>query len=510
MPGESVKLIKDRPFIARRELRDITLDSDARTRREGEWIGVREVIKWNAFQASSAYVDQAKKFVKPQLYPKTQEEKEGDDRDGDTSEKEWVEIYTMWDKGTRKKYVMTTGYPGYLNSDDEEGEDWPYELEYKSDTFPIAVHDAKRDRNTPYSWSEFKAYESQVIELNRIRQALQVHVKAALPKYVFTDAFGNKQVVNKVMNARSDEATLVDNLEAIKQLPVADMPADNFKMSQMAKEDLLDVSGLLEYQGAPQADTATEASIMEGRSKMRKTMRSRLWEQFVVEIGAKLAQLCQQNMDESIAVEIAGPVGIEWLHVTKEQIQGEFFFDIEPGVMEYKNQAIRMQQMLKLMEVTAGDPNMNRRGMIAKIAKEMDITPEDVIVPVDQLPKPPPPEPTLKVKDIDPLSITDPALLNALVLAALRQNGVDVGPMVDKVAGSDRISAEHPMQKILSLLGNKGGQPGPKPLEPGQVAPQLKGLPGGKDVASNGLNPNGNMSLPPVVGNLNQGGNSHG
>lgn len=505
--GPQVTTLKDRPFIIRREFRNIFLDPDARSRRECRWIAIEEVMKWNDFVASSQFTDDAKEKVKPQLYPKTEMDKESGERPDDQSEKEWVQIFTIWDAESRKKFVVTEGYPGYLNSETEEGEEWPYEMEYKEDPFPICIHDAKRDRSTPYSWSEFKAYEPQILELNRLRQAEQIHVRAALPKYIYQAAFGNRQQVNKVMNAKSDEATEVENLDAFRQLPIAEIPVDHHKMAATAKEDLIEISGLNEYQGIV-ANTATEASIEEGRSKMRKTMRSRLWEQFVVEIGGKLAQLCQQNMDEAIAVEIAGPQGIEWLHVTKEQIQGEFFFDIEPGVMEYKNEALRLQQALKFVELVGNDPNIDKREMIAKVARMFDFAPEDIMVALDKMPPPAPPEPMLKFKDIDPLAIDDAALMNAVLLAALRQNGVDVGPMIDQLAGSDKIGSGDPMQQILSMLKGGGG----KPPMPGGGAPNLKALPGGggKDMAGNGANPNGNPNLPPVVGNLNQGGNPNG
>lgn len=518
--GEQVTTIKDRPFVVRREFRNITLDSDARGPREGRWYGCEEVILWNDFQASSAYTDKAKAAVQPQLYPKG-EEKENDERDGDTSEKEWVRIYTVWDRDAMKKYVLTDNYPGYLNSDDEDGEPWPYEMEYKDDPFPLCIHHAKRDRNTPYSWSEFRAYEPQIKELNRNRQALQIHVKASLPKYMATQALGEKQQINKLVNAKSDEITIVGNPQALMVVPVAEMPKDSYQMAVMSKEDLLDVSGLQEYQGGSLADTATEASIIEGRSKMRKTMRSKLWEQFVVEIGAKLAMLCQQNMDEAVAVEIAGPQGIEWLHVTKEQIQGEFFFDIEGGSMEYKNEAVRMQQFLKFSELMAQDQNVDKRALISKGAQMFDFQPEDILIPLDKMPPPAPPEPLIKFKDIEPLAINDPALMNQFVLTALRQNGVDVNAIVDEKTGAEEIGSNGMMAKLLlaakgakqakiAEAGVPGSQTGPKPLSPGETAPQARPSMSGKDMAGAGANPNGNPALPPVQGNLNQGGNPNG
>jgi hypothetical protein len=506
----SVVTIKDRPFVERRDFRMVFLDPDAKRRKDCRWIALEEVLPFNDFLASSKFTDKAKAAVKAQTYPKNDDDKNWMGRPEDQSEREWVQIYTIWDKDTRKKFVVTKDYPGYLNSEGAEGEDWPYEIEYKSDPFPISIHDAKRDRNSPYSWSEFKAYEPQILELNRIRQSIQIHVKRALPKIIYTSQAGDKAAINKLMNARTDEATMLDNISegAIGTLKNAEIPKDLYNFNTMAKDDLLNVSGLFEYQNSSGiADTATEASMIEGRSEVRKTMRSKLWEQFVVEIFAKLAQLCQQNMDEAIAVEIAGQQGVDWLHVTKDQIQGEFFFDVEPGIMEYKNESLRKQQLLKFAELTAGDPNVNRRGMLGKVADELDLQPEDVILPIDQIPPAPPPPPTLKFKEIDVLAINDSALQNAVLLEALKENGVDIGALVAKIAGTDKLGAGKP-QDLL-------GEPPPSPEQGGAHPggkPPLKALQGGsgKDMAGMGANPNGNPNLPPVKGNLNAGGNPAG
>lgn len=493
----SVVTIKDQPFFVRRDFRHIYLDNDVPRRKDCRWIAVEEVIPFNDFLANPTYTDKAKKKVKPQHRPSDEEEEKKNwmGREESRTEKEWLQIFTIWDKETRKKYVVCKDYPGYLNSDDSSGEDWPYEIDYKGDIFPLCLHDAKKDRFSPYSWSEFKAYEPQIIELNRIRQSIQIHVKRALPRLIFTSQAGSKQQIQKLMNSRTDEATQLDSLSdsAIKPFGNAEIPPDLYKFNEIAKDDLLNVSSLFEYQNQSIANTATEASLIEGRSNVRKAMRTKLWEQYVVEIFAKLAQLCQQNMDEAVAIQVAGQNGIEWLHVTKEQIQGDYFFDIEPGVMEYKNEDLRKQQLLKFAELSAGDPNVNRRALLMKLADLLDMQPEDVILTPDQIPPPAPPPPTVKFKEIDILAINDSAIQNAVLIEAMKENGIDVSPLIEHLSGA-------------AAVGNAGGPApgGPKPPHPGPG--NLTSLPGGKQ----NLSPNGNPAAPPVKGNLNAGGNPAG
>lgn len=496
----SVVTIKDQPFFLRRDFRHVYLDPDVMRRKDCRWIAVEEVIAFNDFLANPKFTDKAKKKIKPQARPNDEQEEKKNwlGRDEIMSEKEWLQIFTIWDRETKQKYVVAKDYPGYLNSDTVEGEPWPYEIDYKGDIFPLCIHDAKKDRFSPYSWSEFKAYEPQIIELNRIRQSIQIHVKRALPRIVFTEAAGKKDQIQKLMNSRTDEATMLESIsdQAIRPFGNAEIPPDLYKFNEIAKDDLLNVSSLFEYQNQSIANTATEASLIEGRSNVRKAMRTKLWEQYVVEVFAKLAQLCQQNMDESVAVQIAGQQGVEWLHITKEQIQGDYFFDIEPGVMEYKNEDLRKQQLLKFAELSQGDPNVNRRALLMKLADLLDMQPEDVILTPDQIPPPPPPPPNLKFKEIGILEVNDAALQNTILIDAMKQNGVDVSPEIEAHVGS------------MIVKNGPSGMPSPPGVKPPHPGPStgLKSIPGGKE----NLAPNGNPSAPPVRGNLNAGGNPAG
>ena len=495
-PGKKVITIKDRPFIDRRDFRNIVLDPDAKRLRDCRWIATEEVLHFNDFLSSSLYTEKAKSKVKAQMYPRDTEDKNWLGRDEDNGDKEWIQIYTIWDKDNRKKYCVTKEYMGYLNTDDEEGEDWPYDIDHNSDPYPFEFLEAKRDRMTPYSWSEFKAIEPQIQEVNRIRNAQYIHVKRTLPKYIYTDQVGTKADVAKLMNARSDEAVKLENLDSIRPLQNAEIPQDLWRFAQTARDDLTNISGIMEYQQESLANTATEASIVQGNLDVRKSMKSRMLEQFVVRMAAKLAQLCQQNMDEKVAIEIAGPKGIEWLEVNKDQIQGEFWYDIEPGNMQYKNQALRQQQLLKFLELTQNDPNANRRYLISQMADELDLSPEDAIVPPEGLPKPPPPPPLIKFKEIDILGINDSGLMNMLVAAAAQQNGLKLTPEMLKAMGA--------LPPMPPSQGGGGGNGGPMPPPGGGGMPPSVG---GKDIADTGLNPNGNPSMPPVVGNANLGGN---
>lgn len=496
-PISNMVTVKDQPFLKRRDPWEVGFDPDATTRRASGFYFAEDVMRYNDFIADPRFTDACKKKIKPQLYPQDSQDAENNNtgaaKQDDKSDKEWVKLTTIWDKTSMRKMVVSEGYERFCNTDDPLGEEWPYEIEYKNDVYPICIHDAKRDRRSPYSWSEFKAYEAQIVELNRIRSAIQVHVRRSLPKYIYTQSFGSRDKVSKLLNSRSDEATQVDNLEAMRPLENAEVPKDLWQFNKMSQDDLLNISGQFEYQNNSIADTATEASLIEGRSQVRKNQRSRQWEQYVVEVGAKLGMLCQQNMDTAIAVEIAGEQGIEWLNVSKKDIEGEFYFDIEPGIMEYKNEALRKQQLLKFYEISQNNPNVDQRYLIAEMADEFDLNPEDIIIPEDKMPQPEPPEPTIKFKDIDAEILTNPLLMNAIVVEAMKQNNVPVPPALESLVVTGKPIDAHGGEVP------QGGGPIPDGASVPGAAPES--LPG-KGAGLEAMSPNGNPNLPPAIGNL--------
>lgn len=478
--AQSFVIKKDRPFIMRREPYDILFDPDARRRKECRWYGIREVIQYNDFLASDKYTEKAKARLKPQYYPVDTPTDTTNwlGREDERSEKEWLEIYTIFDKEHRKKIVVAKGYDQFLNTEDPAGEEWEYWIDYKDDPYPICILDAKRDKRSPYSWSEFKAFEAQIIELNRIRSAIQIHVRRTLPRYLAKKTVSAKEI-SKFTNSRSDEVTQMEDPDGIKAFDSADIPADYWKFNDMARDDLINVSSMMEYQNESFAKTATEAQIQQGQGEVRKSMRSTLWEQYVVEVFAKLGQLCQQFQDEKVAIQIAGPQGLDWLHVSKEDIQGEFIFEIEPGIMKYKNEIMRKQQNLKFMELAQNNPFVNQKVVISKVAQDYDMDPDEII---QDPPPPPPPEPNTSFKDIDPLHITDEAVKLQIIKTAMEQNGIPVPPeLTDKIQSLSIAPSPPPVAQPPAPMG--GG------------APELPG----KDLG--GGNPNGNPNLPPVSGN---------
>lgn len=468
-PNEVV--LEDRPFLRWRNFWDIFLDIDVPRRKDGRFIIVRDILTYDQFMGIQEIPLELREKVKPTLRPN-----EADDEDMTAktaeedlrSDKEWVEMLTIWDKENMMKRLLC---PQVKDEFMYVG-DWPYEMKFRNDPFPITILDGKTDFQTPYTFSEIRPIWDHIQERDRLRTASLIHIKRAIPKYMYSKGAGTRAQVSKLMNSRTDEATELNDPNQIMLAPVTQNPPEYQAWDMTMKNDIDNVSSMAEFQNQSLADTATEASIIEGRGVVRKKARSQKFEQFVVTCAGKLAQICQQFQDKAIATKIANGNGdTRWLHISKDDIQGDFDYVIEPGTMEYKNDALQKQQTLKFAELMSQNPSVNQQWLARQLCKVFDKDPtEALLTPQQMQANQPPPEPTLRFKSIDLREVASPAAQAEIVDTAMTQNGMkpppqnpminpgSAPPMPPMPGGSSGINHGVANGLINDLGGPKGGK----------------------------------------------------
>jgi hypothetical protein len=113
------------------------------------------------------------------------------------------------------------------------------------------------------------------------------------------------------------------------------------------------------------------------------------------EIAVRLLGLCQQFLDTAKAVRIAGPMAPVWLQVSDEDIEGEFFIDVEGGSTQAINPATRYRQgqemitqIVPMLTQLGYDPEPALRAAIGY----MGMNPEQILVRPQAPEAPPMPE----------------------------------------------------------------------------------------------------------------------
>jgi hypothetical protein len=110
------------------------------------------------------------------------------------------------------------------------------------------------------------------------------------------------------------------------------------------------------------------------------------------EIAIRMLGLCQQFLDNARAVRIAGANAPTWLEVTDDDIDGEFFIDVEGGSTQAINPATRYRQGQEM--ITQIVPMLTQLGYDPEPAVKaaigyMGMNPEQILVRPQPAPEAP-------------------------------------------------------------------------------------------------------------------------
>jgi len=173
-------------------------------------------------------------------------------------------------------------------------------------------------------------------------------------------------------------------------------PSDNYMMEGKLQDYMQRLLGISDFQmGNAQAAnrvSATASAAIEGASTTRALDKMTNVENASKEIAIRMLALCQQFLDNSRAIRIAGPAAPTWLQVTEEDIEGEFYIEIEGGSTSAINPATRQRQGQELLMQIV--PMLSKLGYdpeptIRTALSYMGLNPDNILVKVQQPPMPP-------------------------------------------------------------------------------------------------------------------------
>lgn len=142
----------------------------------------------------------------------------------------------------------------------------------------------------------------------------------------------------------------------------------------------------------PGASTATEASLIDAQTAMRRVEHGNEWASAMKELLRRVLALIQTYTTEEVAIRIAGQSAFEWQTITPEDILGEF--DVVPSVSFLKsNPALVRQDWLALLPNMLGHPLVKQQELLRRTLKVFDVEhPETLIME----PPPPPTDPEIE------------------------------------------------------------------------------------------------------------------
>lgn len=127
-----------------------------------------------------------------------------------------------------------------------------------------------------------------------------------------------------------------------------------YNQSSMILSDIDLVSGVSEYQRGSSPEirrTATEASMIQDGANARSADKLSIVERSIGNIAEKVVKLTQQFLSTDQVARIVGPDGSQqWVQYTKDDLYGEWDFQVEAGSTMPQNESSRRQSAMQLMD----------------------------------------------------------------------------------------------------------------------------------------------------------------
>lgn len=218
------------------------------------------------------------------------------------------------------------------------------------------------------------------------RSRYMTHRKRFNRKYeACTNGLADETELDK-LEAGDDGTVIRKNTTAPLITPILDAPLDQngWKEIDYLSNDLNEISGYSgNSRGVADADSATEADILEKRLTIREGDRLSMVTEWILGIAQKLDQLVQANITKDEAIRITGPQGEMWEQVRAidyEAIEGEFEYTINLGATSPQLPQLERAQFLALLTLLSQAPQLMLNPTLMKRVFEMHNIEDEVLV----------------------------------------------------------------------------------------------------------------------------------
>src|SRR2546421_9120067 len=232
--------------------------------------------------------------------------------------------------------------------------------------------------NSPYPIPPvFPGLEPQK-EYSLSRSRMLTHRKRFNRKYeVDRNKLANPDIALTKLES-GDDGTIIE-VQALGAVnPIQDAPLDQQNLQELVllNNDLVEILGSPNNaRGIADANSATEASLLDKRLEVREGDRLSMVVDWILEAASKLDMLVQFHIDKDEAVKVTGPQGEFWQQVTQgdyQQIEGEYEYGVNVGASQPRLPDIERAQWIAFMsQVIVPFPQILTAPTIMKRMAEM-------------------------------------------------------------------------------------------------------------------------------------------
>ena len=310
------------------------------------------------------------------------------------ADRQYVRLYEIRDKRTKKIIVICQGYV-LMEEDDVlqiEGLSWEFYIPNPDPEFFWGI-------------SDVAMVMAQQLEYNEIRTQASRHRKMALLKFLYKKGSIDQVQLDKILSEEFMPGIAVDddNIRGTVEFIQAHVPPDLYTEALAVDRDFRDSLGFGsnqagEFSGRSTPPTATEASIVQQGSEIRSDERRDIMADMLVSILKKWNDYVAKFWTSERVMKIVGPDGGQhWVSFKGSDLVGDYNLKVDPDSGLPINRQTRMAVAEKAFLMFNGDPYTNQLLLRQRVADSFSgIDPLfEMLAKPDQNPNPPTEEMTM-------------------------------------------------------------------------------------------------------------------
>ena len=263
--------------------------------------------------------------------------------------------YEIWDLDSERVMMLAEG-----SSDWQRFEKWPYPY---LDGVPFYFLQAGDGIDDIYPVSPLSMWLDQVDELSKIRTLQLDALYRARGKLVVQQGALDNEELEKLRDPQEDiiVAKDINGIQAIKTLT---LDPNAYICEDRVKRDIMDISGLseLQYGNLPGGRvTATLGMIAQRSTTVRLRRFVDAIRDWLIDVAGDMAVMLAHKMPEPQQVAITTQGGLDWLEITRADIQGEFLFDLDVSEMAPLSREARQKEAVDLVSLLSQAPDIAKR-----------------------------------------------------------------------------------------------------------------------------------------------------
>jgi hypothetical protein len=281
-------------------------------------------------------------------------------------------VWKHYDKMSGAVYYVADGHPNFLREPAApdvfvEGF-WPiYALTFN----------AVESETQLFPKSDVALLADQQMDHNRSRQGMREHRQAARPRWVTSKGLIDDQfkralkgaIPFDIIEANKDPQTkLTDVMEAV---PVPGVDPNLYQTEQFEQDRQLTVGTSEASYGGISKATATESAISANSTKSSDDASIDDLDSFLTKIARDSGIILKREMSEEQVKRIVGP-GAFWPDVATDDLMAEIDLEVEAGSSGKPNQAVEIDNFMKLAPILQATPGINPVWLAKEGAKRLN------------------------------------------------------------------------------------------------------------------------------------------